>query len=118
MFNRKNICCLFRDTDFGIPVTIFDNLAFKSDPKYCINEFSSTVFSTLNVTDYDKEQLYHFQITTIKDGTFTLHCSKRNFATEFKTLLYSKLPLSIRLDILENSDFSRIILLKEDMHIK
>lgn len=118
MFNKKSISCLFHDNDCGIPVTIFNNLALKSDPKHCINEFLGTVFNSLSVTEYNTEQFYHFQITTIKDGTYTLYCSRSNFVTAFKTLLYNKLPLSIRLDILEDSDFSHIILLKEDMHMK
>lgn len=112
---RKSIKKLFDDRDINIPVTIFsetikkgNSYAYKQAWYHIIKE---SVFQTLD----DSCHAYHFQITSINGKVYTLHCTGAQLMDELHSLFSCKAPLSIRIDVLENSDISLIIILKDDL---
>ncbi len=115
MFNKKSATSLFQENDSNVPVTIFNKSAVKPDHSHLTSEYISIVRNSLGASLFEEDQLYHFQITTIKAETFTLHCKRSKFIEDFRALFSNKLPLSLRIDILEDSDSSWIFILKDDL---
>ena len=115
MINKKMLSRLFEDSDINIPVTIF------SEPQKKVNGYAyksawyQTISDTLGETLKNHEQNYHFQITSMKGKNYTLHCTGAFLMAELHKLFECKAPLSIRIDLLEDSDSSWVIILKEDL---
>lgn len=115
MTNKKSISNLFQHGDSNIPVTVFGKSDSSIEPCVCISEYFSAVLNTVNASLFMPNQQYHFQVTTICGETFTLFCHTNKFVGCFKTLFASKAPLSVRIDVLEDTDCCCVILLKEDL---
>lgn len=117
MLKRKSIKRLFSDNDLNIPVTIFSLRARNNDTVFHKQAWLQTIKDTLY--EYQKiiylDQTYHFIITSSTGKIYEISSTFKNFVDEFKaTVLYEE-PMSIRIDISEDSDCSWIILLKSDI---
>ena len=115
MSKTKSISHLFHHGDFNIPVTVFHKSDSSIESCLCSNEYFTTVLNTVNASLFMPNHQYHFQITTISGETFTLFCHTDKFVGCFKALLGSKAPLSVGIDVLEDTDCCCVILLMEDL---
>ena len=112
MLTRNYLKRLFEDTDINIPVTIFTEPLKKEHSKL---SWFNTIRECLCDQLLISEQVYTFQITSIKGKIYTIHSTGTHFIEELQHLFLYKDPLSIRVDILEDSDRSWIILVKSDL---
>lgn len=116
MLRRNCIKRLFHDGDLNIPITVLGD-SLKSDSSfYNRSVWFSTIQSSLGTAITTSEQIYTFQITSIKGKIYTIHSSGKQIIEELRNLFSHKAPLSIRIDILEDSDQSWIILIKSDLN--
>ena len=106
---------LFEDTDSNIPVTIFSETFNKNTYYYYRANWFTAIKDGLDNLALCPESTYHFQITSINGKVQIIHSTCNKLIDELHTLFSCKQPTSLRIDILENSDLSWIIILKEDL---
>lgn len=115
MLNKSHLSKLFEDTDINIPVTIFHEPQKKSNSSAYMNAWYQTISNALGDSLKNHEQSYHFQITVLKGKVYTINCVGASLMNELHSLFEHSSPLSIRIDTLENSDASWVIILKDDL---
>ncbi len=115
MLIKNRLTKLFEDSDINIPVTIFSGLAKKDDGYAYKNAWYQAIKESIDATLNNREQAYHFQITSIKGKIYSLHCNCNQFVNELRSLFEYETPMSIRIDLLENYDTSWVIILKNDL---
>lgn len=115
MLNKNRLTKLFEDSDVNIPVTIFSAPLKNSNAYTYKAAWYQAISDSIGLTLNNRELAYHFQITSIKGNIYTLHCTTKQFMNELRSLFEYKVPMSIRIDLLENYDTSWVILLKSDL---
>lgn len=112
---KKCLSKLFTDTDINVPVTIFSEHKINFNSYAYKQSWYQTIKECLGEILNDDQQPYHFQISLINAKTYTIYCTGNQFMEDFHSLFKCKPPLSLRIDVMENSDNSWIIILKDDL---
>ena len=115
MFFRKHLDKIFRDEDINIPVTIFSEPQNKSDSCAYRQNWYYTIRESIGLVLQNIDLAYHFQITTLTGTTYMIHCTYKQFIDKFHPLFEKELPMSIRIDLIENSDYAWVFLKKGDL---
>lgn len=115
MLNKSHLSKLFEDTDINIPVTIFHEPQKKNNSYAYMNAWYQTISNALEASLRNCEQSYHFQITVLKGKVYTINCVGTNLMNQLHSLFKYSSPMSIRIDTLEDSDASWVIILKDDL---
>lgn len=113
--SKKHLRNLFQDTDTNISLTIFSESSKKDSYFFYRTSWFSAIKDGLDNLALFKENVYHFQITSINGKVHIIHCRCCDLIDELRTLFACKEPTSFRIDIIEDSDISWIIIIKDDL---
>ena len=115
MPKRNSLKTLFCNSDTCIPVTVFSAPTHTNSPSCCRSNWFGSIKDTLALSIRHDDQVFNFRITCINGNVYDISSTYENFINEFRNLFACTQPISLRIDLLEDSDRSWVILLKEDL---
>ena len=115
MIKKNSLKMLFNDDDICIPVTIFNFATIGESLAYHRSNWLGTITDTINLNVGHNNQILNFHITCINGDIYDIRSTPQKFMDKFRKIFSNSPPFSLRIDIMEDSDRSWIILLKTDI---
>lgn len=112
LFAKKTIKRLFENTDVNIPVTFFQPNV-KND--FVKNAWFNIIKESLGQQLLSSKQTYTFQITCTKCSPYIIEASGIEIMEKLRFAFLHDKPTSIRIDILEDSDKSWVIIVANEL---